>query len=241
MASVARQERCWCNSGGPTVISVVMPYWRRPRELIANLTALRLIYPPWIEIVVVNDGSPDMPETEGAATVVNLPLKEKALNPCVPFNRGVEASSGEFVVLTNPEITHINPILDGMRAECERLGPKAYVAAACWSPSRKWWYCHSEKGPEPKKVGRAPMPKDAGLHFCSMLRRSFYDEIGGFSEEYRDGQGYEDSDLLWKLAAAGAAFKIRDDLVMEHVETTRSVWPKGGLARNRKIFERKWR
>lgn len=201
---------------------------------------LRSFYPE-TEIVIVDDGSWDLPEgIEGTLICFSLPKKEAAMNPCVPFNRGVEASSGEFVVLTNPEVMHTKPILDEMRGECEKLGPKAYVAAACWSPAKQWWYCHSELQPKPKGVGRAKMPAGAGLHFCSMLRRSFYDEIGGFSEEYRDGQAYEDNDFLWKLHDAGAVFSIRDDLVTEHLDCAKCEWPKGGAERNRRIFERKW-
>lgn len=216
-----------------------MPYWKRPTVLQDNVLRLREIYPD-VEIVIVDDGSWDLPEGLEGTLIVSLPKKEAAMNPSVPFNHGVAESSGEFIVLTNPEVFHTKPILAEMRAECERLGPKANVAAACWSPSKKWWYCHSENGPPHRKVGRAKMPKGAGLHFCSMLRRELYDEIEGFSEEYRDGQGYEDNDFLWKLHEAGAKFAIRDDLVTEHMDCPRCDWPKGGAERNRLIFERKW-
>lgn len=163
-----------------------------------------------------------------------------ALNPSVPFNRGVAAARGDILVLTNPEVVHTRAILGGMLETLTALGPKGYVAAACWSPKAGWWYCHSQLGPRPKERGRGAMPEGSGFHFCSMLRRSLFDEVGGFSEEYRDGQGYEDNDLLWKLHAAGAHFAIRDDLVTEHVDCPRTAWPVGGAARNREIFEGKW-
>lgn len=223
-------------------ISLVMPYWRRPEALSAQLKSLRALYPPELEIIVVDDGSHDfwIGKDCSGMIFVHLPVKDVALNPCVPFNYGVAVSSGEFIVLTNPEVRHTKTILTEMMAECERLGPNAYVAAACWSPAHKWWFCHSTLEPHDASVGRAPKPKGAGFHFCSMLRRSLYDRIGGFSEEYRDGQGYEDNDLLWKLERAGTRFKIMDDLVTEHVECPRCEWPKGGHERNRLIYERKW-
>ena len=227
------------------MISVVMPYWRRQDILALNLSAYRDLYPHEdIEIVVVDDGSPEPAEIFGAypwpVNVVRLPAKEIALNPCVAFNAGVAASCGEIVVLTNPEVIHRAPILGAMARELERMGPRGYVSAACWGVKNGWWYCHSTDMPRDADVGRAAMPKGAGLHFCSMLTRKFYDEIGGFSEEYRDGQGYEDNDLLWKLKIAGARFKICDDLVTDHYDAPRTQWPAGGAARNRAIFEARW-
>jgi GT2 family glycosyltransferase len=178
------------------------------------------------------------PECEGVL-IVALPEKDAALNPCVPLNRGVLASTGEYVVLTNPEVVHRAPILQAMADELWVLGEKGYVAAACWSEKTKLWFCHSQ-GPKPEAMGRAKMPEGSGLHFCSMIFREFFDEIGGFSEEYRDGQGYEDNDFLWKLHAAGAQFAILDHLVTDHIDCPRTAWPKGGLERNRRIFETKW-
>lgn len=210
-----------------------------------NLTSLHALYsesgPP--EIIVVDDGSPVhfvYDRDVGPVRGIRLPSKEHALNPCVPFNCGVAVARGEVIVITNPEVIHRAPILAEMLDQLEALGPKGHVASACWSPRRQWWFCHSSLMPKPSSVGRAPMPPGAGLHFCVMLYRKFYEEIGGFSEEYRDGQGYEDNDFLWKLATAGAEFVIRDDLVTEHIDCPPTVWPKGGADRNRKIFEAKW-
>lgn len=207
-------------------VSVVMPYWRRPHVLKRNIETYRRFYPS-LEIVVVDDGSGDVPEID--ATVIHLPLKDHALNPCLAFNRGVSAASGSVLALTNPEVILREPLL-------ERLWPKPmeYVAAACWGG--EWWYCHSKLMPDNESIGRAPTPPGAGLHFCAMLHRSLYEAVGGFSEEYRNGQGYEDNDFLWKLHAAGASFRIADDCVTDHVKCPPSKWP----GSNKELFESKW-
>lgn len=227
------------------MISVVMPYWRRQAILDQSLATYRSLYPHEdLEIIVVDDGSPEPAEVRGEfpwpVRVVRLTAKDTALNPCIPFNLGVAESSGEFIVLTNPEIVHRSPILGALAVELAALGPRGYIAAACWGARLEWWYCHSSLMPSPDLVGRAKMPKGAGLHFCSMLHRNFYDEVGGFCEEYRNGQGYEDNDLLWKLDAAGALFKITDHLVTDHQDCPGSKWPSDGAARNRAIFESRW-
>lgn len=221
-----------------------MPYWNRAEVLAQNLERYRECYGSGIEIIIVDDGSTEKPNLSGPyphqRIVIRLPAKDHALNPCTAFNAGVAAASGDIIVLTNPEVIHRSPILGRMAAALADAGPKGYVAAACWGIKHCWWYCHSTDQPNAARVGRAFMPKGAGLHFCSMLNRSFYEDIGGFSEEYRDGQGYEDNDFLCKLEAAGAVFKICDDLVTDHHPCPPCQWPKGGAARNRAIFESKW-
>jgi len=71
------------------------------------------------------------------------------------------------------------------------------------------------------------------------MYRKFYDEVGGFDEEYRDGQGVEDNDFLWKLWEAGANFRMCDYLMVEHTSTP-TIWPEGGIKRNSEIYRKKW-
>lgn len=226
------------------MVSVVMPYWRRREVLKANLENYRALYPGGepIEIIIVDDGSPEPTEIADdypwPVRVIRLPKKDTALNPCVPLNIGVANANGDVIVITNPEVMHRTPILGPLRAELESLGPQGYVAAACWGG---WWYCHSYQMPPHHLVGRAKMPEGAGLHFCSVLYRGLFDAIGGFTEAYRAGQGYEDNDFLWKLHKAGARFKICDHLVCDHVPCPRSEWPSEGAKRNKQLFDQTWR
>jgi glycosyltransferase involved in cell wall biosynthesis len=216
------------------MISVVMPYWRRQSILKKNLNRYADFYDN-IEVIVVDDGSPEPAQSDHKfVRIIRLPAKDHALNPCVCFNRGVAEARGDTIVLTNPEVLHREPILQRMKARLDGLG-RAYVAAACWGGS--WWYCHSTSEPPDMKVGRARRPEGAGFHFCSMLPRSLYEEVGGFSEEYRNGQGYEDNDFLWRLWMAKTQFEIMDDCVTEHIACLPSKWHGGS---NKELFERKW-
>jgi glycosyltransferase involved in cell wall biosynthesis len=227
------------------MISVVMPYWRRSTILAENLARYRDLYYDWdLEIIIVDDGSPTpakiMGEFPWNVRIIRLADKQIPLNPCVPINVGVRASSGSVVVLTNPEVIHRSPIFGGMLLELDWLGPRGYVAAACWDSLKQRWYCHSSKMPSAASLGRCKTPRGAGFHFCAMLNRSMYDEVGGFSDEYRKGQAYEDADFLWKLHKVGAKFRIADDLITDHRKTASCKWLPGGAARNRKIFEERW-
>jgi len=227
------------------MISMVVPFWKRGSTLKANLAQLKKFYPIMaLEILIVDDGSPEPAIIDDQypwpVSIIRLSPKDFALNPSVPFNIGVAKASGDIIAITNPEVIHREPILARMREELEALGPSGYVCAACWDTEKEVWYCHSHLCPPGQKMGRARIPSGAGFHFLAMFYRSFYEEIGGFSEEYRDGQGFEDNDFLWKLHHAGASFRILDDCITDHVACERCEWPKGGHQRNKQIFESRW-
>ena len=197
-----------------------------------------------LDIVIADDGSEERCELRDnypwPVTVIHMPRKDKALNPCIPINLAVKASRGYVIVLTNPEIFHPTEILGDMLEDLIATGPIGYVLASTWSTDHNRWYCHSSITEKKNAaLGRLPLPPGSGLHFCSMMYRKFYDEIDGFDEAYRDGQGVEDNDFVMKLWQAGARFHIMDDLMVEHVSTP-TIWPPGGIARNSEIYRKKW-
>src|SRR5690348_5602322 len=102
------------------MISVVMPYWRRSESLASSLKQYKGLYFDLnaLEIVIVDDGSPEPAVIDDSypwpVSVIRLPSKPHALNPCVPINRGVEKSTGDKIVITNPEVVHRGPILRQM-------------------------------------------------------------------------------------------------------------------------------
>ncbi len=229
------------------MISIIMPYWNRLELLHRSLDRMAELYADYqMEVLVADDGSNSAEtcrlerEYPWPVHILLMKSKEHALNPCVPINRAVDMSDGYILVLTNPEIYHPTPILGHMLDELVKIGPKGYVLASTWSVEHKRWYCHSSiTSKKNAALGRLPLPKGSGLHFCSMMYRKFYDEIGGFDEAYRDGQGVEDNDFAWKLHEAGATFRMMDDLMVEHTSTP-TIWPAGGIARNSEIYRKKW-
>lgn len=219
-------------------VSVCMPYWLSTRHYgaVATTVASVLRLDASIEVSLCDDGSPDKPLVADHPQVRQtvLPIKHRALNPCVSMNAAVNRSTRPVIVLTNPGIEIRPGMLERMLAE---LDENTYVAAACRDVDTRRWLCHSTvKGGE---HGRGPMPAGSGFHFLAMLTRTLWHKAGGFDEDYRDGQGYDDNDFLWRLHRAGAKFKVLDDVVIEHKRST-TVWPDGGLDRNRALFESKW-
>lgn len=230
------------------MISVVLPYWKRAEVTQRSLALFDKHYAgnPDFEVVIVDDGSHDIYWAEPAPYpwlhVLRLPKKETPKNPCVPINEGVKIAKGDVIVLSNPEIMHHQPVLGAMLETLRELGPNGYVLAACWYDKEKEWHCHSSLTSDGYHRGSSlHQPKGSGFHFCAMLNRSLWEKAGGFDEEYRDGSHYDDPDWVNRVARAGAVFKIRDDLIVEHIrEGAETNWPGGAADRNRALYISKW-
>lgn len=217
------------------MISVCAPYWKRQAALDRMIEQYATLYPDLdIELSICDDGSPEPAVAPEGVRLTRLPTKHGALNPCVPINRAVEASSGEIIVLTNPETVHDGPVLREMLAMLD--GPDDYVTARCYGVGyriRKVWLA----GPDTdySLYGRLPVPPGGHFHFLAALYRSLWEKAGGFDEDYRHVAGADDNDWLWRLHRAGARFRIAEGCVSQ---PKGAGWP--GLPSGRDLFYRKW-
>ena len=223
------------------MLSVILPYWRRAPAAQAALALYEKNYAGKLdfEVILVDDGSHDIDIAYPWLRIERLPKKNVPKNPCVPINHGARMASGDVLVISCAEIRHNAPVFPKMLEELQRIGENGYVLAACWYEAEKSWHCHSHITADGYHQQIA-QPKGSGFHFCGMLNRSLWDRAGGFDEEYRDGAFYDDPDFVNRLARAGAIFKIRDDLVVEHVREGCEPIEWIGRERNQKLFQSKW-
>lgn len=214
------------------MLSVCMPYWQRQAALDRSLGAYRSVYEDRaLEISIADDGSPE-PVVAPGCLVTRLPAKTIGLNPCVPINAAVRASTAGVVVLTNPEIEHRADVFTGMLALLQ--DPDDYVTVPCRDVNGMWL-----AGPQVdySKNGRLPVPPGAHFHFCAMLTRELFERVGGFDEGYRHGRSCEDNDWLWSLEAAGARFHTAPGVVWHHATPHAFA---GTHASNRERLVGKW-
>lgn len=222
------------------MISIVMPYWKRADTAKRAFNTLRQYDYLDFEVVCVDDGCHDL-ENPGYPwlRIERLEKKEIAKNPCVPINHGVKVSHGDVIVITGPDILHNTPVLPKMLQELHRTGENGYVLAACWYERENEWHCHSSLIDQNgwHRCG-VKQPKGSGFHFCAMFNRSLWDKSGGFDERYRDGVGYDDPDWVNRVAKAGAVFRMRDDLIVEHTrDGAESQWSENS---NRALYNSLW-
>jgi GT2 family glycosyltransferase len=227
------------------MISLVLPYYDRQEATDDAMKFMATHYADIaLEVILVDDGSPEPyvpPVMPFPLVIVRLQKKYVPLNPCTPINEGAKYARGEYIAISNPEILHLDPVLEQMRNQIAADGPKTYVLAACWCPEQRRWHCHtSQQRRNDSDVG-AYLPTGANYHFMAMMHRSLWEETGGFDEDYRDGAGYDDPDFVRRLHKAGANFVIRDDLVVLHPRKgARADWTAEMNQRNRQVFLSKW-
>lgn len=224
------------------MISICMPYYDRFDRLAESIASMeRYYYARDIEIIIIDDGSPQ-PITELNTildvTVIQLPGPKPPRNPCRPINEAVTYASSELIVLTSPEIIHEQPALIALEeqffAQLDFVPDidKLYMAAPCHDPDRGWL-----AGPQTPHGtgGRAPVPLNAEFPFLAMMTKTLFNSAGGYDEDYRNGQGYDDNDFLWRLERAGAIF-MRSGMPVTH----RHQPTKWNMPSNEALFRQKW-
>jgi hypothetical protein len=154
-------------------------------------------------------------------------------NSAKKYNVGFKNSTGQFMVLSNPETFHEVDILSGFDEEFS-INPNSYIICSCRAmtfakPSIDTfeeyrnsqffrWYQHSRMN-------------NRCLHFCSALSRENFIRVGGFDERYCSGIAYEDDSFRHRVQANGIPFVLRDDLIVIHIEHER-----GYLEQNQLLY-----
>jgi GT2 family glycosyltransferase len=212
-----------------------MPYYNRREHLARSMRAYESLYDD-IKLSICDDRS--RPPLMLPATNLNIKLTRiegspEPKNPCVPMNMAVNASKDDIIVLTNPEVEHVEPIFAKMLAALRF--PNDYVIAACRCAHTGRWEARSGL----RTKNRQRVPQFSGFHFCTMLHRGLWNAAGGFDEEYREHRGCEDNDWLWRLQDVGANFIPLDDCIVYHHPTPEHSAMPGGK-QNQALLQRRW-
>jgi len=100
------------------MISIVTAYYNRKDLFRRTLKSISQSVVKDLEVVVVDDGSSHEHRLESLfeefpfLKIMRLEAGDKwYTNPCVPFNVGIKAASGDIVILQNPECFHSGDIL----------------------------------------------------------------------------------------------------------------------------------
>lgn len=223
-----------------------MPYYERFDALCLTLESYLKYYGGDVEVVIVDDGSPNTlaeqldasgPQSGVKIKIITLPKKAEGYSPVVPYNIGAEFASHDIIALTLPEVRHESPALYAMREQCT---DHAYVMANCWCESMQRWLAKSDF--EPPRNLQQEKPPGIAFNFLTMLRRDLWNEVGGMDRAYRWGSHYDDTDFAHKIKTADSALSWVDDVVIHtRANGARAPWVKGGAERNKQIFEARWK
>ncbi len=201
------------------VSAVVVSHGHR-EELATSLPAL---LPQVDEVVVIANIPGSEPEDPAIVRVLTNPEPRSfAAN----INAGVAATSGELVLVANPDTVAEPGAIEALRAfmaerpRCGVAGPQLTDPDGSWQPSRRRFPTvrgtivrrtplRRLRPPLEHQRGHyllderptEPVPADWMLGGFLMFRRAMLDEIGGFDEGFR--MYGEEIDLCYRAAKAG--------------------------------------
>lgn len=205
---------------GSGVVSVVLVNFRGTDDTLEAIKYLgELDWPQErLEIVVVENASGDDSAARLRAGAPHVTLIVSKTNDGFAggCNKGVAASSGEYIALLNNDA---RPDPGWIRAAVARFEESPAVGAVAskvldWEGrlvdyigSAMTWYGMGYKpltGELPPRVPDAPADVLFGTGSAMFIRRSAFDEVGGFDERYF--MFFEDVDLGWRLNLRGWRF-----------------------------------
>ena len=178
------------------------------------------------KVVIVDDGSDEEHRLEDLVESYSFKIKlirvepeEKwYVNPCVPYNVGFKAATGDIVIIQNPECCHVGDII---KAAADMTTEERYISFHTYALDQKDTaslknISISASGDLPFKfkergIGTGYQSgyynhveyRPVGFHFCNSIRRSHLVEMGGFDERYAHGIGYDDNELLVRVLRKG--------------------------------------
>jgi N-acetylglucosaminyl-diphospho-decaprenol L-rhamnosyltransferase len=223
-------------TGGPVRV-VVVTYW--PGDAVHTfLDSLTLATTRDTHVVLADNGSGDgAPEEAAKRDGVTLLRTGGNLGYGGAANVGARGGDEEWLVVANPDITWHAGSLDALLAAAERwprgaaFGPAIVTPGGDLYPSARgfpslgrgaahallgwWWPANPWTRSYRRESGGAVEGPTGWLSgSCLLLRRSAFDEVGGFDPSYF--MYFEDTDLGRRFADAGWQSVYVPDAVVEH-------------------------
>ncbi|MBF8778338.1 glycosyltransferase family 2 protein [Pseudomonas fulva] len=196
-----------------SLVSIVIPMFNEARHIGRTLKAARRAAEEAgvaCELVVVDNGSSDNgPQIarEHGARVLNLPGQPiGALR-----NQGARHSLGDWLAFLDADIeVPRNWLL--LLLDLQRRGEGDVFALDCDTPRQAPWFAYAWQ--------RRTLRAGQTVQDCSwlptpnlLMRREWFDQVGGFDERLRTG---EDKDFTLRLHAAGARLRVLRHPVVLH-------------------------
>lgn len=245
------------------MISIVTAYYNRKQLFHETLKSITKSAYKDIELIAVDDGSSpdqrieDFVENFPFLKIIRIEKENKWYsNPCVTFNIGLREAKGDIIVLQNPECLHVHDVLSYIN---EKVNNYNYITISAYGVNNDinkaiptytenstlidyfktlpqqtyvgWdsigWYNHSRYRP-------------VAYHFCSAISRDNMGKINGFDERYAKGIGYDDNEILVRIARLGLKIIIEDNISVIHQYHDTVTWNRPHAAelteKNRKLL-----
>jgi glycosyltransferase involved in cell wall biosynthesis len=196
----------------PPIVSVVMPAYNHGRHIAASMRSVAEQTFRDIELVVVDDGSPDDTLQVARETSATLSIPVKILTKTnggvsSALNAGVAASSGKFIAVIASDDRFLPEKIERQVALIEATGPRCGLV-----------HCNALEDDgsgniSPSRGGFVPAEGDCFMALVArevtaiapsvLFRREAFDAVGGFDENLAG----EDYDFYAGVSAHGYSFR----------------------------------
>jgi N-acetylglucosaminyl-diphospho-decaprenol L-rhamnosyltransferase len=190
-------------------LSVVIPTWNRRDDLARTLDVLGSLVAPEFEVIVVDNASTDGTADSVRSThpEVRLICLERNLGPTGARNVGVANALADIVLLLDSDT---EPVDGALEAICRRLEGDASLGAVNalqfdQRTGKPWWWWGPHGYPEADYIDREFDSAFKIEEGASGIRRSIYQQVGGFDERFF--MLVEGRDLAARVVRAG--YRIR--------------------------------
>jgi hypothetical protein len=219
-------------------ISIIIGYYNRKKQLFYTLKTIDKSSYKNIEIIIVDDCSDNPDDILNNSDFENLNMNIKLIsikkeektwiNPCVGYNRGINESTGDIIILQNAEVCHIgdciNYVIDNLKSNdwltfnCYGLNDfkdNEYIYSindnkVIYEYINKIWL---ENNYTLKPGGNAAFTDKLGgwlnhylFHFTAyhyfgaIFRNDLFNKMnGGFDADYANGICFDDNDFIKRL------------------------------------------
>ena len=242
----------------PGMVSIVILTFNQLKYTKECVESIQKHTPELHEIIFVDNGSGDgtvkwLRKLAKHNSNFKLVENKKNLGFSKGCNQGIEAATGEFVLLLNNDVVVTESWLGGM-LECVNsasdigiVGPMTNSVSGPQKVPEVGYSsiddlaAYARKFTVKNRFRRVPYPRIVG--FCMLFKRQIVEEIGFLDESFGSGN-FEDDDLCLRATLAGYHNMIVGDVFIHHYGSRSFIGNRidygSSLSGNRKIFNEKW-
>lgn len=192
-----------------------------------------------VEVIVADDCSAhehrleDILDEYPFVKIIRLePENRWYTNPCVPFNKAIFETTGDIIIIQNPECLHMGDIISDVVA---RVNDGNYLTYAVYSLPQDitenikdlpyedkniFHMIRSQIVPfndvkytsegQPCWYNHSVYTPNA-YHFMAAMTRNNMSGLGGFDESFANGIGFDDDEFLYRIRGKGLNVEIIDN------------------------------
>lgn len=215
--------------------SIVAVAWNRKIQAYNTMLSIEHLYKNYdYEVIIVDDASSSEQGIRGLekkfnhTKVIEISEEDKGqrINPCIPFNIGIEQAQGDVIILQSAEIFHVKNSLEYIE---KNLTSDNYLTFGCFYMNPEWQNKLNHSLEVFKNnasqdfttcilnnVGDLPevsihatqsygwcnhsIHADGGYHWLSAITSdNLKNKLRGFDERYAAGTCYDDNEILHRI------------------------------------------